>query len=87
MDSELMNIPSHVMARQVGDETVILDLASGLYFGLDEVGSRVWDLIGRGNSMSAVYETLIAEYEVPPEALREDLQALVHELCSRGLLV
>ena len=43
-------IPSTVMTRTIGDETVILDLAGGTYFGLDPVGARIWQLIEEGNT-------------------------------------
>jgi hypothetical protein len=75
------------MARQVGSETVILDLASGLYFGLDEVGTRVWELLGTGRSVAAVCDELHAEYDAPIERLRHDVDALVADLQGRGLLV
>jgi len=37
-----VTVPPHVIARRVGEDTVILDLASGTYFGLDPVGARIW---------------------------------------------
>jgi len=74
------------MARQVGDETVILDLSSGLYFGLDPVGSRMWELIGSGLAFAAICDTLLGEYDVQKDRLVEDLRRLVDELTQRGLL-
>ena len=46
--SDKVSIPTQVMARTVGDETVILDLASGTYYGLDPIGARIWQLMGEG---------------------------------------
>jgi len=46
--SDKVTIPAQVMARTVGDETVILDLASGTYYGLDPVGARIWQLMSEG---------------------------------------
>jgi hypothetical protein len=87
MNSEsVLNIPTQVMARQVGDETVILDLASGLYFGLDEVGTRVWEMIGDGASIARICEQLGREYEVAPDVLARDVNSLLGELRSRGLV-
>jgi hypothetical protein len=46
--SDKVSIPTQVMARTVGDETVILDLANGTYYGLDPVGARMWQLMSEG---------------------------------------
>ena len=81
-----ISIPAQVMARQVGDETVILDLASGTYFGLDPIGARIWQLIGEGKSLGEVCEALLAEYEVSREQLQGDLERLLQELGSKGLI-
>ncbi|MBK6559590.1 MAG: PqqD family protein [Comamonadaceae bacterium] len=79
-----ISIPSQVMARTVGDETVILDLASGTYYGLDPVGARMWQLMGEGNSLSAVCETMLDEYDVTREALASDILRLTEELLTKG---
>lgn len=88
MDAEkTLTIPEHVMSRQVGDETVILDLGSGIYFGLDPIGARVWQLLGDGASLNQIVSTLLAEYDVAPEQLRQDMQTLVDDLVARGLVL
>ena len=81
-----ISIPAQVMARQVGDETVILDLASGTYFGLDPIGARIWQLIGEGKALGEICEALLAEYEVSSEQLQGDLERLLQELGSKGLI-
>ena len=81
-----MVIPAQVMSRQVGDETVILDLGSGMYFGLDPVGARIWQLLSEGHQVDAVVSALLGEYDVPEEQLRQDVNGLVSELVSRGLV-
>lgn len=79
-------IPAEVMARQVGDETVILHLGSGSYFGLDPVGARIWDLIGQGKSLAAIRDVLHDEYEADLAQLEQDLHRLVQELLAKGLV-
>jgi hypothetical protein len=79
-------IPPQVMSRQVGDETVILDLASGMYFGLDPVGARIWQLVAEGQSLDSVITTVMSEFDVTEERLRQDVNALMDELASRGLV-
>jgi hypothetical protein len=81
-----MVIPAQVMSRQVGDETVILDLGSGMYFGLDPVGARIWQLLSDGRQLDAVVSTLLSEYDVEEDQLRQDVNSLVSELLSRGLI-
>jgi coenzyme PQQ synthesis protein D (PqqD) len=79
-------IPKHILARQLNDETVILDLDSGTYFGLDEVGTRVWQLLGQGLTLAEICGVLIAEFEVPRETLERDLVALTDNLLSHNLM-
>ena len=81
-----ISIPAQVMARQVGDETVILDLASGTYFGLDPIGARIWQLIGEGKALGEICEVLLTEYEVSSDQLQGDLERLLQELGGKGLI-
>jgi hypothetical protein len=85
--SEKFTIPSQVMARTVGDETVILDLASGTYFGLDPVGARFWQLLGDSKTLAEICTTMLEEYEVEREQLETDVLRLTDELVERGLVV
>jgi hypothetical protein len=75
-----------VMIRNVGQESVILDLKTERYLGLDEVGTRMWTALIGSSSIQSAYETLVAEYEVDAERLRGDLQALLHRLVDNGLI-
>jgi len=79
-------IPSQVMARAVGDELVILDLASGTYFGLDPVGTRAWQLLGDLRNLGQAVEIMLGEFEVSREQLERDLVTLVDSLQAQGLL-
>ena len=85
--SDGVTIPAQVMARTVGDETVILDLASGTYFGLDPVGARIWQLMGERKTMAEICTTMLEEYEVEREQLEADVLRLATELAERGLVV
>ena len=79
-------IPTQVMARQVGDETVILDLGSGTYFGLDPVGARIWQLIGEGKTLGEICDTMLDEYDVAREALERDVVELADKLLEQKLI-
>ena len=84
--SDKVSIPPQVMARTVGDETVILDLANGTYFGLDPVGARMWELMGEGKTLAAICEQLLEEYEVSRDDLERDTLRLTQELADQGLV-
>lgn len=84
--SAKVTIPTQVMAREVGDETVILDLVSGTYYGLDPVGARIWQLISTGDTLTHVFEKMLEEYEVSRDLLEQDINRLVEELAGKGLI-
>jgi len=79
-------IPAQVMARQVGDETVILDLGSGTYFGLDPVGARIWQLMGEAKTLDEICDTMLDEYDVTREALERDVVELADKLLEQKLI-
>jgi len=84
--SDKVTIPAQVMARTVGDETVILDLASGTYYGLDPVGARIWQLMSEGQSLAQLCGQMLDEYEVTRENLERDVLALVQTLLDKQLV-
>lgn len=84
--TDSFRIPPHVMARQVGDETVILDLSGGTYFGLDPVGARIWQLIGEGKTLAETCDILLDEYDVPCEQLERDVAELAEKLLAQKLI-
>ena len=75
-----------VVSRDLEGEAVILDLKTGTYMGLNQVGTRIWALIQEHGSLRKVFEELQKEYEVPSEALESDLLQLVEQLQARGLV-
>lgn len=79
-------IPSQVMVREVGDEIVILDLASGTYYGLDAVGARIWRWIAEGRSLLQICEGMLAEYEVTHADIEHDVLALAQSLLDKKLI-
>jgi hypothetical protein len=80
------SIPSQVMSRLVGDETVLLDLQSGLYFGLDGVGQRIWESVAEGGSLGGAVEAVTAEYDVDEAQAAADVVDFAANLVERGLL-
>jgi hypothetical protein len=81
-----IKIPDDVMFRVLGDEAVILNLATGVYFGLDTVGTRMWQLMSEYGSTDKVAEVMLNEYEVEEALLQSDLDKLVKDLTAKGLV-
>ncbi len=81
-----VTVPAHVMVREVQGESVLLNLNSERYFGLDEVGTRMWAALAASASVQAAYEALLGEYDVEAELLRNNLQELIAKLVENGLL-
>lgn len=67
-------------------ETVILSMRDGIYFGLDRVGSRIWELAQRPTTLGAIAQGIVAEFEVDEETAFVDLLRLVQELATHGLV-
>lgn len=67
-------------------EAAILNIRNGVYYGLDPVGARIWQLIQQPHSVDEVRETLMGEYEVDPERCAQDLVALLEKLLAEGLV-
>ncbi|UCE87934.1 MAG: PqqD family protein [Deltaproteobacteria bacterium] len=78
--------PEGVLVRELGGESVLLDLESESYFGLDDVGTRMWAAMTRHTSLREAFDELLAHYDVPAETLERDLIALTEELIEHGLL-
>jgi hypothetical protein len=75
-----------LLSSELDGEAVILDLTSGVYFGLNGVGARVWELLGEARDLRAVRDTLIDEFEVEPGRCEADLIELVGRMVSGGLV-
>lgn len=78
---------SHVAENEVGDETVILHLANGTYYGLDMVGTRIWALLKDGVSPPEICQRLATEYGVDLAAFEADARAFLSDLETQGILV
>lgn len=75
-----------VLFQEVGGEAVLLNLGSESYFGLNEVGTRIWSLLAENTQLQNAFDILCAEYDVEPAKLEADLLALVDEMAKAGLV-
>ncbi|MEO5598614.1 MAG: PqqD family protein [Novosphingobium sp.] len=76
-----------VVAREVRGETMLLDLASGTYFGLDPIGGRLWSVLEQGGTLAQACEQMAGDYDVARDVLETDMLALVGQLVEKRLLV
>ena len=84
--TERATAPAHVLVRFLDRESVLLNLETEQYFGLDETGTRMWQLVTVSPNIDAAYEELLAEFDVEPELLRSNLTELLGQLVENGLL-
>lgn len=79
-------VPAHVLVRFLDRESVLLNLETEQYFGLDETGTRMWQLLTALPNIDAAYHELLNEFDVEPELLRTNLTELLARLVENGLL-
>ncbi|HKP91597.1 MAG TPA: PqqD family protein [Thermoleophilaceae bacterium] len=81
-----IRVPEHVVYRDFSDETVILNLESGMYHGLNPTAARMLEELERSPSVTAAVDALTAELGQPREVIERDLVAFCHSLEERGLV-
>lgn len=84
-ESVVAAAPEQVSCDLAG-EAAILDLKSGVYYGLDAVGARIWELIQQPKSVSEVHAALLEEYEVESARLETDLLKILQDLADNKLI-
>lgn len=81
-----VTIPELVVSRDLGGETVILNLETGIYFDLDSVATDAWQALQQTSSLREVRDQLLAKYDVDAPALSDDLLRLVNQMAAKGLV-
>jgi hypothetical protein len=79
-------VPKHVLVRHLDGESVLLNLETERYFGLDSTGTRMWEHLASSSSIEDAYKKLLEEFEVEPVLLRANLAELLSSLVHNGLL-
>jgi hypothetical protein len=77
---------ANLASCELGGEAVVLNLDTGIYYGLDPVGTEVWRLLQRPRSLSELRDLVTDEFDVIPDQCEADLNAFVCSLNSYGLL-
>ena len=86
MESSRVTTAPGVLLQDLDGEAVLLNLANGHYYGLDEISFRMYSLLVSSTSVRAAYEQLLQEYEVSPDQLERDLQEFLDHLVDNGLV-
>lgn len=81
-----VRISPDVLSRELANETVLLDLKSQHYFGLDPVGTRMWQLLCETGHVDSVVNAILEEFDVDEGRLRQDLEAFLSQLEDAGLV-
>ena len=84
--NQSVSISPGVVFQEVHGEIVLLDLSSENYFGLDEVGARVWQLLQEENTLQGVFDKMLAEYDVDAGTLAADFSSLFTNLLDAKLV-
>ena len=79
-------VPDFVLFRELDGEAVLLNLNDESYFGLDDVGTRMWSVLQESLTIADAFERLRAEYDVDAGQLQGDLIELIQTLAAHGLV-
>jgi hypothetical protein len=85
--SDRVRVAEDVLISNLQEESVILNLDSERYYGLDNVGTRFLSVLNESESIEAAYEALRDEYDVDDPRLRQDLLELIEDLVKQGILI
>ncbi len=84
---QVFEVSENVVSREVSGEFVLLDLESGIYFGLNPVGSRIWQLLDeKAQALSEICSIVEAEFDAPRDVIETDVLALSGQLLEQGLI-
>ena len=86
LETQKITISEEALSQEVNGETVILDLKSESYFGLDEVGTRVWQLLQENGDVQKVFDAMLEEFDVDADTLASDMKNLIDDLIEKGLI-
>ncbi|MEO1087810.1 MAG: PqqD family protein [Acidobacteriota bacterium] len=84
--AQAIDIPTNVYATYTDGTAVLMETRTGRYIGLDEVGTRIWQLLTELRDPAKVVTAMDAEYDAPRERLEQDLAAFIRQCRDRGLL-
>jgi len=84
--NQIVTAAPEQLSSRLGAETVILNMRSGVYYGLNPVGARVWELAQNGSSIAGIRQRVLSEFDVVEQVAEQDLSELLAEMHSEGLI-
>ena len=84
--TDRIRVPEGVLISRLQEESVLLNLDNERYYGLDDVGTRMFSVLTSSDSVQSAWESLVDEYDVDREVLRQDLVTLIDRLLEQGLV-
>ena len=85
-DSSVVSIATDQLVSKLGGEIIVLNMKSGVYYGLDAVGARVWELAQNPQTVKSIQDALLTEFDVSADQCRRDLTELLEDLRTEGLV-
>ena len=82
-----VRVCEEIAAKLIDDEAIIINLANGVYYSMDNAAGLVWQMLERGHSLKEVITSVIARYDIPAEQARADVTRLVEELVQENVVV
>ena len=83
---DAVRVSDQVVFRELEGEAVLLNLETGVYFGLNDVGTRIWARLQQDGSLQNVFDTMQQQYSVEPQRLEKDILDLIEQMCAKGLV-
>ena len=84
MTASAFAVADHVVARPVLGEMILLDLSTEQYFALNQVGTRMWELLSAGQTVGEATSSMLDEYDVAPDVLRADINWFLSRILDLG---
>jgi hypothetical protein len=85
-DASVLKRTTNQVCCDLGGESIILNLKSGIYYSLDELGTRIWALIEQPTAITGIRDAIVAEYDVQPEVCERDVRAFIEGMEAAGLI-
>lgn len=85
-DASIVNRTTNQVCCDMGGESIILNLKSGIYYGLDEVGAKIWALIEQPKAITDIRDAILKEYDVEADACDRDVLAFIEQMDAAGLI-
>jgi Coenzyme PQQ synthesis protein D (PqqD) len=86
LGSSIVVAVRHQVSCDLAGEAVILDIKSGIYYGLNAVGARIWNLVQEPQTVGKVRDAILQEFDVEPDHCERELMALLQEMATNGLI-